>query len=279
MNFANQSTKDLLRKKLYIFDMDGTIYLGNRVFSFAVDFINHLRESGRRVLFFTNNASHTSEFYYKKLERLGFSPREGEIMTAGDVTAEFLLRHRSGKSVYLVGTDELVENYRTRGIELANGTEKECDIVVTSFDTSLTYQKMDNACRFVRGGSEYLSTHPDFNCPTEDGFIPDSGAIAAFVTASTGVTPRYLGKPNRETVDMIVETSGLDASELCVFGDRLYTDIALGKRHGVASVLVLTGETTASDVENAADADKPDYVFPSLAEVDALLREEISHGI
>ena len=258
----------LSSKKLYIFDMDGTIYLGNRVFDFAIRFIENLRKSGKRVLFFTNNASHTSEFYLAKLTRLGFSPTADEIMTSGDVTAEYLLRHRAGKQVYLVGTDELVDNFKHRGISLANGAEKTCDIVVTSFDTSLTYEKLDNACRMVRNGAEYLSTHPDFNCPTEDGFIPDSGAIAAFVTASTGKVPTYFGKPYPETVQMIVEATGVSREEMCIFGDRLYTDIALGKRHGVCSVLVLSGETTAEDVQNADESDRPDYVFPSLLEVD-----------
>ena len=189
MTSHNNALGTLADKKLYIFDMDGTIYLGGRVFEFAVRFIENLRKSGRRVLFFTNNASHTDEFYMEKLTRLGFAPKREEIMTSGDVTAEFLLRHRKGQQVYLVGTDELVENFRSRGIPLAEGNEKTCDVVVTSFDTSLTYEKLDNACRMVRNGAEYLSTHPDFNCPTEDGFIPDSGAIAAFVTASTGKTP------------------------------------------------------------------------------------------
>ncbi len=258
----------LADKKLYIFDMDGTIYLGGRVFDFAVRFIENLRKSGRRVLFFTNNASHTDEFYMEKLTRLGFSPTREEIMTSGDVTAEFLLRHRAGKSVYLVGTDELVENFRSRGIPLADGTGKTCDVVVTSFDTSLTYEKLDNACRMVRNGAEYLSTHPDFNCPTEDGFIPDSGAIAAFVTASTGKVPTYFGKPYAETVQMIEEATGVAREDMCIFGDRLYTDIALGKKHGVTSVLVLSGETTKADVNAADECDRPDFVFPSLLEVD-----------
>jgi phosphoglycolate/pyridoxal phosphate phosphatase family enzyme len=268
----------ILQKKLYIFDMDGTIYLGNRVFDFAVRFIRNLRASGRKVLFFTNNASHTTEFYMGKLSRLGFSPATDEIMTSGDVTIEFLKRHRAGKSVYLVGTDELVSEFEKKGIPLVGHDAKEADIVVTSFDTSLTYQKLDTACRLVRNGAEYLSTHPDYNCPTEDGFIPDSGAIAAFVTASTGKTPTYFGKPYRETVDMIQEAYGLSREDMCIFGDRLYTDIALGKKHGVCSVLVLTGETTKEDVNAAADADKPDFVFDSLADVDKLLSEE-DHGI
>jgi len=271
MHFKNPNPAVLGDKKLYIFDMDGTIYLGSRVFDFAIRFIDNLRKSGRRVLFFTNNASHTTEFYVNKLTRLGFSPTPDEIMTSGDVTMEFLLRHRVGKRVYLVGTDELVENFKARGIPLSDGTGKTCDIVVTSFDTTLTYEKLDNACRFVRNGAEYLSTHPDFNCPTEDGFIPDSGAIAAFVTASTGKVPTYFGKPYRETVEMIEEATGINRTDMCIFGDRLYTDIALGKRHGVCSVLVLSGETTVDDVENASEADRADYVFPSLAEVDGLM--------
>lgn len=268
MNFTNPNISVLNDKKLYIFDMDGTIYLGSRVFPFAIRFIKNLRANGKKVLFFTNNASHSPEFYLQKLTRLGFEPTADEIMTSGDVTIEFLRRHRPGKSVYLVGTDDLVNNFRQNGIALLNGDEPTADIVITSFDTSLTYQKLDNACRLIRGGAEYLSTHPDFNCPTETGFIPDSGAIAAFVTASTGKTPTYFGKPYRETVEMICEATGFTREEMCIFGDRLYTDIAIGRRHGVTAVLVLSGETTPEDVEKATPADRPDFVFDSLDNVD-----------
>ncbi len=273
MEFKNPDTNVIKDKKLYIFDMDGTIYLGGRPFDFAKRFIKNLRASGRRVLFFTNNASHTSPFYLKKLERLGFEPGENEIMTSGDVTLEFLKRHRAGKSVYLVGTDELVEEYAAKGIKLVNGEAdpREADIVITSFDTSLTYEKLNIACRLIRGGAEYLSTHPDFNCPTEDGFIPDSGAIAALVTASTGKTPTYFGKPYKETVEMIGEATGFARDEMCIFGDRLYTDIALGKSFGVTSVLVLSGETTEEDVDAALPKDKPDFAFASLDDVDKLM--------
>ncbi len=257
----------LQNKKLYIFDMDGTIYLGGRVFDFAVKYINGLREKGKKVLFFTNNASHSPEFYLDKLTRLGFSPDPSEILTSGNVTIEFLLRHRPGKSVYLLGTPELESQFAAAGIPLLKGDEEKADIVVTSFDTTLTYAKMDSACRFVRNGAEYLSTHPDFNCPTETGFIPDSGAIAAFVTASTGVKPTYFGKPYAETVEMIGEVTGMAREDMVIFGDRLYTDIALGKKHGVTAVLVLSGETTEADVEAAEAADKPDFVYRDLGAV------------
>lgn len=263
----------LQKKKLCIFDMDGTIYLGGNPFPFAIDFIKKLRASGRRVLFFTNNASHDPVFYYEKLTRLGFAPEPGEICTSGDVTAAFLTRMRPDKTVYLLGTPQLWEQFHRAGVHLicdrdGKTTEKHADIVVTSFDTTLTYEKLTVACDFIRYGAEYLCTHPDYNCPTETGFIPDSGAIAACVTASTGVKPTYFGKPYPETVDMMEEITGLARADMCIFGDRLYTDIATGRRHGILSILVLTGETALADVENASDEDKPDLLFPSLAEVD-----------
>ncbi len=263
-------------KELYIFDMDGTIYLGGQPFAFAIDFIKKLRQNGKRVLFFTNNASHNPAFYLNKLTRLGYEPTAEEICTSGNVTIAFLTRKREGKKVYLLGTPELWDQMMEGGVNLVcdrNGrpTGEKADIVVTSFDTTLDYEKMTVTCDFVRYGAEYLSTHPDYNCPTETGFIPDSGAIAAFVTASTGVEPVYFGKPYPETVDMIEEITGLDRSRMCIFGDRLYTDIAVGKRHGILSCLVLTGETTLADVEAAADCDKPDLLFDSLAEVDAVM--------
>ena len=132
MNFQNPANckETLDSKKLYIFDMDGTIYLGYQVFPYAIRFINNLRAAGKKVLFFTNNASHTTEFYVQKLTKLGFSPTPDEIMTSGDVTIEFLKRHRPGKTVYLVGTDELVENFRQSGIPMLSGKEEQADIVI-----------------------------------------------------------------------------------------------------------------------------------------------------
>ena len=272
MNFNNPNIEIIKDKKLFIFDMDGTIYLGGVPFEFAKRFIKNLRSSGKKVLFFTNNASHTSDFYFDKLSKLGFEPREDEIMTSGDVTREFLLAYRKYKAVYMVATDELVEEYKSKGVKAVNGEENpQADIVVSSFDTSLTYEKLNIACRLIRNGAEYISTHPDFNCPTEDGFVPDSGAIAALITASTGKTPTYFGKPYKETIEMIGKFTGFSNDEMCIFGDRLYTDIALGKNFSVTSILVLSGETKESDVENADASEKPDFVFDSLDDLDKLM--------
>ena len=259
----------LQNKKLYIFDMDGTIYLGGKVFPFAVDFIRRLRAAGKRVLFFTNNASHSGDFYLEKLTRLGFEPTPDEIMSSADVTIACLKLHRPGKSIYLMGTPQLESMFHAVGIDLLPNDATKADVVVTSFDTTLTYEKLNAACRLIRGGAEYLCTHPDFNCPTETGFIPDSGAIAAAVTASTGAVPRYFGKPYEDTVSMICEVTGCSKEEMCIFGDRLYTDIALGRRHGVTATLVYSGETTPEQHDAAAPADRADFAYPSLAEVAA----------
>ncbi len=284
MSHPNPPIEVLTAKKLYVFDMDGTIYLGRQVFDFAIRFIEHLRADGRRVLFFTNNASKSTEFYVDKLTRLGFSPTPDEIMSSADVTVAYLKTHYPERSVYLVGTQQLRDHFAKAGIRLLSGEEALADIVISSFDTELTYDKLYHATRFIRHGALYLCTHPDFNCPTDTDPLPDSGAIAALITASTGVTPRYLGKPYAEVVEMIESVTGISRSDTCIFGDRLYTDIALGAHNGVTSVLVLTGEGTLAEAEALPEGDRPDYIFDSLAEVDHALfshsyRKEGNHGL
>ena len=273
MTHQNPPIEILKDKELYVFDMDGTIYLGKTVFDFAIRFIENLRSAGKRVLFFTNNASRSTNLYLDRLTRLGFSPTAEEIMSSADVTAAYLHAYHTDQTVYLVGTKQLEDQFRGAGIRLATGKEDRVDVVVSSFDTELTYEKLDDGCRLIRGGATYLCTHPDYNCPTENGFMPDSGAIAALITASTGVTPRYLGKPYPEVVEMIERVTGIPREKTCVFGDRLYTDIALGAKNGVTSVLVLTGEGTLEEALKLPEGDKPTFVFPSLLEVDRALFE------
>lgn len=267
----------LKSKKLFVFDLDGTVYLGDRIFPEAVKFITDLRESGRRVLFFTNNASHSHEFYVKKLTRIGFSPSPDEIMTAGDVTASYLVKEHRDTPVYLLGTTDLWGDFKAAGINLVNDadgkliSDEPAKIVVTSFDTELVYEKLRIACDFIRNGATYLCTHPDFNCPVEGGFIPDSGAIAALITASTGTVPEFFGKPSAMTADMICYVTNTAKEDICIIGDRLYTDIATGTKNGITAMLVLTGESTLKDVDALADEDKPNIIVKDLAEANSLM--------
>ena len=257
-----RSATPLKDKKLFVFDLDGTVYLGKRIFPEAVKLVNRLSESGRKVLFFTNNASSTAEFYLGKLRRAGFEVSDDAVMTSGDVAASFLLTRRPGKRVFLLGTEALKNSMRQRGVGVTDCADgKSADIVVSSFDTELTFGKLTTACRLLWNGAEYFCTHPDLRCPTDEGYLPDSGAIAAMLTAATGVKPVFFGKPHPVTMEAITESTGFSKDEICVVGDRLYTDIAFAINSGVTSVLVLTGETDAKTVGKLPDTEMPDYVF------------------
>lgn len=251
---------ELKNIELFVLDMDGTIYLGESILPGAMEFIKNARAMGKKVVFFTNNASKNPNNYVDKLNRMGFGAVRSDVVTAGDVTIEFIKRNHSGKKVYLVGTPALEQSFKDAGIEISENA----DIVVSSFDTTLTYEKLVTACDLIRKGAIYYCTHPDFNCPTETGFIPDSGAIAALITASTNVAPKYFGKPHKETADMISELFNIPFEKTAIVGDRLYTDIALGKNNGLLSVLVLSGETKIEDVN---DDNAPDIILNGIGEI------------
>lgn len=263
-----QRKRILDETELFVLDMDGTFYLGERLLPGAMDFIRKAEKSGKRYLFFTNNSSKSPKLYMEKLARMGCRIGRDQIMTSGDVTIEYLKARRPGKSVYLLGTPALRESFAAAGIPLAEEDEdpkKAPDIVVVGFDTTLTYERLERACRFIRNGAEFLATHLDINCPTEDGFIPDCGSICAAISLSTGKKPKFLGKPFPETVDMVLRASGGRRERTAFVGDRIYTDVATGVKNGARGLLVLTGETKREDVENSDI--KPDGIYESLGEM------------
>ena len=265
MHMTAENLNDI---RLFVLDMDGTIYLGDRVFPEALRFVEQIRAKGRQVLFFTNNASRDPEIYVRRLNGMGFAAAREDILTSGDVTAAYLKLHHPDASVYLVGTPALESAFRAEGIRLTNRPDgrpaERADIVVVSFDTTVTYEKLDVACNLIRSGATFYSTHPDFVCPVEGGVQPDSGALCALLTACTGVKPRYFGKPEKETAEMIAHLYGVPAEQTAVVGDRLYTDIALGKNNGLLSVLVLTGESSREDVN---ESNRPDVILDHIGQI------------
>ena len=253
--------------KLFLLDMDGTFYLGDRLIDGSLDFIDRVRATGRDFLFLTNNSSHNAAFYVEKLKKMGLAiPRE-KVMTSGEATCEKLKELYPGRRAFVLGNEFLLEEFAEAGIEV---DMQRPEIVVIGFDTTLDYKKLQAVCDFVRAGLPYIATHPDFNCPTETGFMPDIGAIMAFIEASTGRRPDLVvGKPNTGIVEAVLRRTGLKTDELAMVGDRLYTDIETGLRSGMLSILVLSGETTP-DMLAAAER-KPDLVFDRLADMNALL--------
>lgn len=264
--FSNSKAKleKLKETKLFVLDMDGTIYIGKNVIKGAIEFCEKILSSGKKLIYFTNNASRNPDDYVLRLKNMGFPCSRDMVVTSGDVTVAYLKEHYNGKSVYLLGTPALHKSFADAGIEFSENS----DIVVSSFDLTLTYEKLEKACTLIRNGAKFFSTHPDINCPTEDGYIPDSGAICAAITASTGVKPRYFGKPYAETVESIELISGVSRENSVMVGDRLYTDIALGKNNGMTTILVMSGETDFEMLACAEPDQQPDLVFSSVAEIE-----------
>jgi HAD superfamily hydrolase (TIGR01457 family) len=249
--------------RCFLLDMDGTFYLGERLLEGALKFIDALGRRGADYLFLTNNSSRDSRQYAEKLARLGLPVSREKILTSGEATAMHLQSQRPGAHVYVVGTAALENEFGERGFLL---TGKAPDVAVLGFDTTLTYTRLWKLCDLVRAGIPYIATHPDINCPTETGFMPDIGATIAFVKASTGREPDLVvGKPNRLFAEKAAERTGTPLAAMCMIGDRIYTDIALGKEAGIPTVLVLSGETKPEDI--ARSPYQPSYVFQNLGEV------------
>lgn len=260
----NKDSEGILSQiRCFALDMDGTIYLGEQWIDGAKAFLERIEASGRNYVFLTNNSSKNAAVYVEKLERMGLSVGKEKIVTSGQAAIYYLKRHFAGKKVFLLGNALLWEEFLQEGIVLE---EDNPEVVVTAFDTSLTYEKMCRVCDFVRAGLPYLATHPDYNCPTEDGFIPDIGAIHAFIHASAFRYPdRVIGKPNGDIIDYLTTRVHEERSHIAMVGDRLYTDIAAGRNNGLQSVLVLSGEASLEDAERS-DV-KPHLIFTSVREM------------
>ena len=253
--------------KTFVLDMDGTIYLGEQLFPYTIEFLQTVRRTERDFCFFTNNSSKNEEAYLQKLHRMGIDIEKEKMLISNGVILDWLQENHPGEAAYVVGTPYLEEAFRQRGILLKR---EDADYVVLGFDTTLTYEKLVIACDLVRAGKPIYGVNPDLNCPTETGFIPDCGSMAALVKASTGVMPEFFGKPSPHTLHYMEEHTGCRGKELCVIGDRLYTDIKVADGTDVVSILVLSGETHREDVEKSET--KPDVICRSLEEVTELLR-------
>ena len=251
----------LAKVRCFLLDMDGTFYLGNQLIEGSLDFLSALKRTGRQCLFLTNNSSKSAAFYQEKLARMGVPEEFRQVLTSGQATARYVTARFPGKKAFLLANAIETEEMRALGVEI---DQERPDYVLIAFDTELDYHKMTLLCDHVRAGLPYIATHPDFNCPTETGFIPDIGATIAYVKASTGREPDVvIGKPNSGIVEETLRVTGLKKEEMAMVGDRLYTDIATGVNFGMLSILVMSGETTPAMAE--ASPIKPGLTFDRLS--------------
>ena len=262
--------------ELFLFDMDGTLYLGDNVYPGAHELMETLPSLGKRYIYLTNNSSRAGTDYITRLRRLGFPCEAENVFTSGMATGLYLNQNFPGASVYLAGTKAFYRELQSYGIRLVNDElghtdETRVDVVVQGFDTELVYEKLNLACHFLRRGAAFIAANPDWVGPMpNDEVLPDCGSICALLTASSGVKPNYIGKPNRNMIDVISKMTGIPNERICAVGDRLYTDIAVAQNAGAVSVLVMSGETTEQMVKEAER--QPDYILADVKELHEVLK-------
>lgn len=260
----------LKNKKLFLLDMDGTIYLGDRLFDSTVEFLSAIREKGGRYLFLTNNSSKSTDAYVRKLASLGISADPSDFLTSTHATCLYINERYPGKKFYAFGTESFIDQLIEAGIPVTTEPDEDVFGIVMGNDTELSFKKLDDTCRLLTERDPvYIATNPDWVCPTVYGYVPDCGSVAEMIWRATGKRPVFIGKPKPEMIYLALANYGYSAEETLMIGDRVYTDIASGYNAGVDTALVLSGESTMDDVENS-DV-KPTYIFNSIKDIIPLI--------
>lgn len=250
-------------KRLFLLDMDGTIYLDDRLFDGTAEFLAHVQAIGGRAMYLTNNSSKSVESYVDKLSRMGLRAAPEDFLTSVNATVLYL-RQKNHRKIYAFGTASFRQQLRQGGLPVTDVLAEDIDCLCMGFDTELTFQKLEDACILLNRGVEYVATNPDWVCPTWYGSVPDCGSVAEMLYRATGRRPRFIGKPEPDMVELAVKETDFAKEQTILLGDRLYTDIKSGVRAGVDTVLVLSGEATLKDL--AASDVKPTYVMKDIRE-------------
>ena len=268
-DYFGKESSELTKKKLWLFDMDGTIYEEERVFDGTLDLLQKIINDGGHYVFITNNSSKSVVDYVEKVTRLGIKADAENFYTSAQATIHYLKANNPEAKVYCQGTRSLVKELQEAGI---NVTEEvvPVDVVLVGFDMELTTAKVRNTCEILSTQDVvYIATNPDWACPTSFGFIPDCGSICEMIKHATGKWPIFIGKPEATMVRFVMDKYGVSKEETVVVGDRLYTDIATGLNANVTAVCVLTGEATEEEIVNGDI--KPTFTFSSVRDIAKML--------
>ncbi len=251
--------------KLFLFDMDGTLYIGDKLYSFTKELLDTIKLQGKHYLFMTNNSSKSVRDYIKKLESLGISAQYEDFITSSQATAIYLKENYPNDRLYVCGTESLKEELRQNGFTIVKDLN-EVDCIVMGNDTELTFKKLDDVSHLLSTRElRYIATNPDYVCPTEYGSVPDCGSICDMIYNATGKRPLFIGKPEPAMPKIAMSMTGYKENETAIVGDRIYTDIKSGLNAGCKTILVMSGETT-EEILNKSN-DKPDIVLSSGAEI------------
>ena len=256
--------------KLFLFDMDGTLYLGNRLYDFTIELLEQIRRTGGRYLFMTNNSSKSVADYIKKLAKLGIEATREDFITSSQATAYYLKKHHDGQILYVCGTESLKAELRSEGFTVTEDA-KEAQCIVMGFDTELTFKKLEDVSWLLLTREiPFIATNPDLVCPTEFGSVPDCGSVCQMIFNATGKRPVVIGKPSPLMPELAMDRLGIAKEATCVIGDRIYTDVKSGLNAGITGILVLSGETTLQILEESTD--KPHFVLKDASEILEILK-------
>ena len=258
--------KNLKDKKLFLLDMDGTIYLDDNLFDGTLEFLEHIKRSGGKYLFVTNNSSKSVDAYVNKLAKLGISADADNFLTSTDATVLYINANYPGKRFYAMGTESFIYQLKASGVDVVTDITDGIFGVIISNDQELSFKKLDDVSRLLTAGVDaYIATNPDWVCPTSYGYVPDCGSFAWILERATGKAPYFIGKPRPEMLLLAIEKYGYTKDESVMVGDRVYTDIASGYNAGIDTVFVLSGEGTVADAE-VCDT-KPTYIMQNIREL------------
>lgn len=263
----------LADKRLFLLDMDGTLYLDDRLFDKVPEFLSHVRRIGGRYLFLTNNSSRGVEGYMEKLSRMGIPTAPEDYLTSVDAAIDHLRRFHAGEKCYVFGTRAFYGQLQTAGIPVTDRPEDDVDILLCGFDRELTFRKLEDACILLNRGVTWLATNPDWVCPTWYGSVPDCGSVCRMLTTATGRDPLFLGKPQPAMAELALRRTGFSPEQAVMIGDRLYTDVACGINAGIDSIFVLSGEGTEADIAQCGI--HPTWIFSDIAALYRQLEETL----
>lgn len=264
----NKRSQKLKSIKCWLLDMDGTVSMGEELIPEADLFFKALTD--QKFIFVTNNSSHSASHYVNRMNRIGIPTKRENVLTSTDALILYLKKHilvNSPIKVFPVGTPDFEAELDDAGIEIIKKKDELIDAVLLAFDTTLTYEKLDIACDYIRKGILYYVANPDKVCPLDDGrVLPDCGAILAFMETCTGVAPaKIIGKPDTAMAQMVLSAYGYEPEDLAMVGDRIYTDIAFAKNSRIMSVAVLTGEASLNEI--CESNIEPEFVFDKISDI------------
>lgn len=272
LDYTEKSADKLKEKKLYLLDMDGTIYNENQIFDGTLEFLAEIERRGGKYIFITNNSSKSVEDYVQKVQKMGIKADYENFYTSSQATAMYLKENYPNQVVYCMGTESLVKELRGAGIEVVTEADERANVVLLGFDTENTSEKIRNTCIMLGRDVAYLATNPDLVCPVSFGYIPDCGSMSIMLKNATGKEPFFIGKPEPIMVNCVLKKLNYTTQEAVIIGDRLYTDIKTGENAGVDTICVLSGEATMEDILQGEV--KPNYIFKSVKEIYEGLAEE-----